>query len=58
MSHHVTLITASLLETFRPDVAQRRRDRNHDASKSMTRFTLLLTLLFAACWFQLWIRSW
>ncbi len=46
----------SLVAAFGFDVQERRRDRNFEASKSLSRFTILLIALFVACWFQLWIR--
>lgn len=56
MSKHLHLVTASLLDSFGIEVQVRRRHRNIAATKSMTRFTLLLMLLFCACWFHLWLR--
>jgi len=48
--------TGSLVDILSGSVKQRRHDCIHDASKSMSRVSVLLMLLFVATWFHGWMQ--
>ena len=44
-------------DKLKPQVGLRRWEKNIDASKSMTRFTVLLLALFIAGWLNFWLNE-
>ncbi len=46
----------SLVDVFGFEVKENRRDSNHFASKTMTRFTVMMTLVLFALIFRLWVQ--
>jgi hypothetical protein len=46
----------SQVDVFGFEVKENRRDSNHFASKTMTRFTVMMTLVLFALIFRLWVQ--
>ena len=58
MKNVETLNSNCLVEEFGDEVKELRRECNHYAAKSITRFTILLTLLFMLAVVQfMWING-
>ena len=58
MKNVETLNSNCLVEEFGEEVKELRRECNHGAAKSLTRFTIILTLLFMLAVVQfMWVNG-